>query len=317
MLSSRQAGSALPISALAAHTLASDYTAQQAQTTYSGALLLPYTATGIAGIGTASASSLVSASSSAYQGTPAMPASMYQPAALRRSTVMLPADQMSQSLGDFLLADGAEGSAAAVEGGGDSSYYAQLLQQIYGGPQLDSQMPLAIPYGAFALPANTSSSQMDLSNLLGGDGQGYQVNYAGGGRVSQPSQLPMPIPSVPSFQQNQPVEYVNPLYRGGDSAPVAEITSHSWGVAGDSDSYSDGGEASAWANVVSFAVSGSSSSGPSLSLAGEERQFTDANEEHHDPHAHKKGDEQDLDELAETVYTLLRRRLSIERERSF
>jgi|GEM_PF-6842614 len=314
ILSSRSTGSTLPVSALVGQTLASDYTNQQAQTTYSGALSLPHTAGGVAGIGTAANSSF------AYQGMPTMAASMYQPAALRRSTVMLPAGQMSQSLGDFLLADGAEGSAAPVEGGGDSSYYAQLLQQIYGGPQLDSQMPLAIPYGAFALPTGTSSSHMDLSYLLGGDGHGYQANYAGGGRVSQPSQLPMPIPSVPSFQQNQPVEYVNPLYRGGDSAPVAEITSHSWGVAGDNDSYSDssdGGEATAWANVVSSAVSGSSSNGPSLSLAGQERQFTDANEEHHDPHAHKTGDEQDLDELAETVYTLLRRRLSIERERSF
>jgi hypothetical protein len=316
---SRPVGGTLSSNIVAGQGPLTGHIAQQLGTTYPNALPLPYAAAGANAVaGSTSGTAQYAGSSSAFEaGTSGGLSSVYQPTALRSAMIMMPADQMSQSLGEFLMADGGGQPVPAADGGDEASNYAQLLRQLYGQPQLDSQMPLAIPYGAFALPASSSSSYVSALSLSALEGQGYQVNYGGGAQPGGPSHLSMPIPSIPRFQQSEPVEYVTPFYKG-DSEPVAEVISHSWGTASES-SDSDSGEAAAWANVVSSAVSGASSASgaPALSLAGQERSFVDPNEAHHDPHGHKSDDPQELDDLADTVYTLIRRRLAIERERSF
>jgi hypothetical protein len=102
-------------------------------------------------------------------------------------------------------------------------------------------------------------------------------------------------------------------------SPDGSIMDYSWGEYGSAgaDEVSPGGEAGAWANVVSSAVSGpQSSAAPALALAGEERPAPQEHGAEGGEHE-AEGGSPDLDELAETIYSIIKMKLIVERERSW
>jgi hypothetical protein len=98
--------------------------------------------------------------------------------------------------------------------------------------------------------------------------------------------------------------------------PMAYLTDYTWGTAADDGSHQP--EADAWAEVVASAVgSGHTTGSPVLALAGAE---TAAPTPPQGPQRPPNEDEvagPGLDDLADAVYSIIRDRLAIEKERSF
>jgi hypothetical protein len=200
----------------------------------------------------------------------------------------------------------------------------ETLRTLYGEPDR-SDLPLAIPYGAFALPqAETAPRDSWLADFVSPD---TAEDAAPTGFAS----IAMPVPSVPTRPSRAGSSYsglssqpaftpaapaLESASRSEDPAP-AYFTSPSY-----NSSYADadGGETGAWADVIADAALDTGVAAPALALAGEERGGGSASTSQDDQRsedAQSEAPAADLDDLAESVYVILRRRLAIERERDF
>ncbi len=247
----------------------------------------------------------------------------FVPAAARPSMVMRTPQQMSSTLAPYI----AEGSNADLLM--DAGEVESLLHSLYAPDPTSLEMPLAIPYSGFAsAPEDVAyPQQAGAGELFGGYAAETSVSSADGEWVEEGG-------ASTDFGGRQ----------GWAAAPSrrersseATITSYSWGPSGDDGSSS---EASAWADVVASAVdSGPGISAPSyvpaLALAGEERAPSQSSqgsggsasgsggeggqqEEQKMAEGSKAGpDPAELDALADTVYDIIRRRITVERERYF
>ena len=210
--------------------------------------------------------------------------------------VVRPLAQMAPSLGGQY--DDASDTAEAQE-----AEWSQALREIYGEPGL-AGMPLAHPYGSFAIPQNVqaaSTGSVQLSESLGGGEFTYEI-------PARTSSMYLPS-SYSAGTAPEPEPY----------SPDGSIMDYSWGEYGSAgaDEASPGGEAGAWANVVSSAVSGPQpSAAPALALAGEERPAPQEHGAEGGEHE-AEGGSPDLDELAETIYSIIKMKLIVERERSW
>jgi hypothetical protein len=220
---------------------------------------------------------------------------------------------MSPSLGASAEWTGA--SEDTFDGRGDSEIvnYIQALQQVYGREARNPSLPLAYPYGVFVTPSDWQSQ----ANMEQVQGQDWAREYV-------PEEVPFDgnADEAPGYTGTYEIPYAPDISYDG---PVGAITGMSWGVAGRSGdggyAGADVGEASAWASVVTSAVSGpSTSSGtPALALSGEERQVAQGQggDEAREGQYDERVEEVHLDELADSVYTLIRRKLEVEKERNW
>jgi hypothetical protein len=208
--------------------------------------------------------------------------------------------------------DGDEGEQAGAP-------WMRALQELYGGRGEDEAMPLAIPYGAFALPHEEAPSLPAwMLNELGPSSEAQRP--ATTERVGTMSTMSMPTPSVPISGSSQGAGQYSrstPSYSSGSSWSESSSFDSSYGD-------SSAGEADAWAGVIADAVSDAGVAAPALALAGEERgggggggESQSSNEGQKAEEGEKPAGGADVDELAEAVYMILRRRLAVERERDF
>jgi hypothetical protein len=164
--------------------------------------------------------------------------------------------------------------------------------------------PLAVPYAGFATPAERPSYFAPEPETTA------EIALAGEGAPD-------------AEYQSSPALYTYPASAEGWDTParsapgeaVGWLTDYSWGEA--SESPSAVAEAGMWADVIASAAGGypmSTSSIVALALAGEERSAPDSGEQR--PPNEDKSLGPNLEDLAETIYSLIRQRLAIERERT-
>jgi hypothetical protein len=262
-------------------------------------------------------------------------------------TIMRPASHMSPSMGDYgwpgsdgssssptlmlplsEMSPTADGFAQSEAGSGDQSLPTQdeqppwmsALQSLYG-QQSNDDMPLAVPYGAFAVPSESASTWQ-----APGFGQSHSISSPARAASDGFSPMAMPTPSVPYFGSDssaqsfaQPSSFVTSTAPSWSTDSMGPSGFSSWST----DSYSEGdSEAGAWADVVASAVSSDSGSSPALALAAEERSSSSSSSsssasqpENTQDGGHGAGPE--LDELAESVLDIIRHKLLVERERNF
>jgi hypothetical protein len=257
-------------------------------------------------------------------------------------TIMRPASHMSPSMGDYgwpgsggssasptlmlplsEMSPTADSFAQSEAGSGDQSQPTQdeqppwmaALQSLYG-QQSNDDMPLAVPYGAFAVPSESASTWQ-----APGFGQSPLISSPARAASDGFSPMAMPTPSVPYFGSDssaQPSSFVTTTAPSWSTDSMGSSGFSSWST----DSYSEGdSEAGAWADVVASAVSSDSGSSPALALAAEERSSSSSSSssasqpENTQDGGHGAGPE--LDELAESVLDIIRHKLLVERERNF
>jgi hypothetical protein len=183
--------------------------------------------------------------------------------------------------------------------------YMAALEQLYGLDAGTSRMPLAIPFGTYASPAERPS-------YFAPDRSGDSIDhwFEPGGSASLGGFDGYSLQNAPSITALVPSPVSVSRQDGGF---VGQITDYSWGDASDDSRYTP--EADAWAGVVAAAVGrGHGPGSPSLALAGAE---TSPDTGPQRPPNEDKVASPGLDELADTVYSLIRERLAIEKERSF
>ena len=242
-------------------------------------------------------------------------------------SLMLPLSAMSPMADSYVQSDGGQGEQPQLQQQGQQNEQApwmSALQALYGQPQSNSEMPLAIPYGAFALPTESAGSTASWQ----GPSFAQQAGAASQMRPTSDgfSSLPMPTPSTPYFGSNgagqsftQSSSFVTSAAPSWSADSGGSSGFSSWST----DGYSDGdSEAGAWADVVASAVSGASEGSPALSLAGEERgssssSSSSSQEPTNTQDGAGKSAGPELEELAESVLDIIRHRLLIERERNF
>ncbi len=254
-----------------------------------------------------------------------VPGSIAMPLAVHSAGVTHPAQWMSASLGNLL-------QSMAMELGGTRpdellATFSRLQGYDHGELHPPVSMPLSSPYATGALEYG------GLYPYYSEAGAGWQpfppeLSSAYAGEYMPPMPpvyAPEPTPaSTLGFTEVRtppPASYrpTGPRYA---TFSVSEVTPtrepvHTWSVdmgddvAGPAES---SGEAAAWAGVVSSAVEGGSrgAGSPALALAGEERSgVAAAPAEGEAPQAQQP----DMDQLADQVYSIIRRRLVVERER--
>lgn len=183
--------------------------------------------------------------------------------------------------------------------------YIEALNKIYGTPEPTMNRPLAVPYASFVAPGQSHAyfedhSESDLT-------AGFASDSFGSGPENE-------------------LEPSSPLNQGWDDFPalpgpqsgsqaVGWLTNYSWGEVDESPSAV--ADAGMWADVIGAAVGGNTmptSGNIALSLAGEERSSPSDEQR---PSNEDRSQGANLDDLADTIYSLIRQRLAIERERSF
>jgi hypothetical protein len=185
------------------------------------------------------------------------------------------------------------------------------LEALYGS-EADNGMPLAIPFGAFAAaPPNDST----IHNWL-------VENFAQSEASEVPSRfatLAMPTPSIPvGSGTSQGAVQRTPASSGSTaswSIPDASRVEYRSGSA----FAADDAETEDWADLIADAVSDDRAS-PALALAGEETgggSESSSGEPDQSQDAGETAAGPELDDLAESVFEILRRRLVLERERDF
>ncbi len=242
-------------------------------------------------------------------------------------SVMLPLSEMSPTAESYVQSDATSSEQSQAQPQYEQAAeppqqapWMEALQALYG-QKTDENMPLAIPYGAFALPSESRTSPVAWQAPLYGQ---TGIESSQGRPASQGfSSLPMPTPSVPTAQSGSDFQsFSQPQSYSGNSSWSTESASDSgsyssWSA--DNSSDADSSDAGAWADVVASAVSGASDGGPALALAAEERGSSapQAPAEPSNTQDGGKGASADLDELAESVLDIIRNRIVIERERNF
>jgi hypothetical protein len=194
-------------------------------------------------------------------------------------------------------------TVTALEYGGLTPYY----QPAYDALSFGFPSP-HVAHGA-VLPAYPAQSEYE-----------YAAHPAGAGPEA-PSPVFSDIPMPPAI----PYRPAAPRYA---TFSVSEVTPapapardrghepvHTWSVDLSAERGA-GGEAAAWAEVVSSSVEGASrgTGAPALALAGEERAGAVA-EAARPPAEEPQPSQPDVDRLADQVYSIIRRRLVVERER--
>jgi hypothetical protein len=239
---------------------------------------------------------------------------------MRTVAEMSPALAAIGEQSNIVDADGSPQSFGAGE-----TPWMESLQTLYGGSS-SSDLPLAIPYGAFALPQSDSSHRDAwLADLVM-----PQAPEAAEGESLFES-LAMPIPSIParsgrtasySSSFNSPT-YTQPTTTTFESSSRAEAPAPIYFTDPNYNSgFSDGddSETGAWADVIADAALDAGVATPALALAGEERGgggSSTSQEDQRSEDAQNDAPSVEIDDLAESVYVILRRRLAIERERDF
>nr|MBF6612698.1 hypothetical protein [Chloroflexota bacterium] len=239
----------------------------------------------------------------------------FVPAATRPSMVMRTPQQMSSTLAPYVAEDS---SADLLMDAGEVE---TLLHSLYAPDPMGLDMPLAIPYTGFAsAPEEIAYPQQAGADQLFG---GYAAETSVSSTDEEWAAADLAFP--------EPREQVGwPVPSRSERSAAATITDYSWGPGSD-DAASN--EASVWADVVASAVdSGPGISAPSyapaLALAGDERAQGQPSqgggggggggqqEEQRTAEGSKPGpDPAELDALADTVYDIIRRRITVERER--
>lgn len=228
-------------------------------------------------------------------------------------TLMLPLSEMSPTADSFAQSEGGSGEESQPQQQEQPPWMA-ALQSLYGQQKGNDDMPLAVPYGAFAVPSDSTSTWQ-----APGFGQSLPTSPPARAASDGFSPMAMPTPSIPYFgsgSSTQSSSFATGAAPSWGTNSVGSSDFSSWGT----DSYSEGdSEAGAWADVVTSAVSSDSGSSPALALAGEERSSSSDSASTDEPeNSHEGGSSgPDLDELAESVLDIIRHKLLIERERSF
>jgi hypothetical protein len=229
-------------------------------------------------------------------------------------TIMRSITEMAPSIGNIIepeIAPAAEETFIEDEPR-DEAPWMRAIRELYGS-QEDKTMPLAIPYGAFALPREEGPALPAwMQEALGDTGAPSRSAAASYTPIS------MPTPSIPLAGYSQSgssyISSSTPAYSSGSSWGDSTVSTGS---------YDDGSsaETDAWAGVIADAVSDVGATSPALALAGEEGggggESQSSNQNQQAEEGDKPGGGADVDELAESVYAILRRRLTIERERNF
>jgi hypothetical protein len=184
------------------------------------------------------------------------------------------------------------------------------LDRMYGAPAAGSEtMPLAVPYGGFVVPAAEASGVLPQAVAWVADTIGFQSAPPAATPARRVWERPVAGPPAPmSWAGGQGPGFVPSL--PGSAAPA-------W--IGDTGSAEYDSEAAAWADVVAAAVESDYGAGvPALALAGEEQGVPAVQDAASGADHEAAGDAAgDLDELANSVYEIIRRRLEVERERDW
>ncbi len=198
----------------------------------------------------------------------------------------------------------------AVGEGGEVEDYIEALNRLYGPQEGSTMLPLAVPYAGFAVPGERASY---FGSETPDDGEMDSIPDNGmveaGEAYSTTSGYTYPLSTEIEWER-APARVDSP----GES--VGWLTDYSWGEAAESPAAA--AEAGMWADVIAASVGGaavSSASSVALALAGEERSAPDSGEER--PPNEERSFGPDMEELADTIYSLIQRRLAIERERNF
>ncbi|HKP52220.1 MAG TPA: hypothetical protein VJ183_06165 [Chloroflexia bacterium] len=228
-------------------------------------------------------------------------------------TLMLPLSEMSPTADSFAQSEAGSGEQSQPIAEEQPPWMA-TLQALYGQQQSNDAMPLAVPYGAFAVPSESTSAWQ-----APGFGQSPLISSPARATSDGFSPMAMPTPSVPYFgsdSNTQSSSFATATAPSWSTNSLGSSDFSSWGTDSNSDGDSDAG---AWADLVTSAVSSDSGSSPALALAGEERNSSSASSSTEQPENSQEGGSAgpDLDELAESVLDIIRYKLLIERERNF
>ncbi len=220
-----------------------------------------------------------------------------------RTTSAVPAFGSSQFQGRSSLISPAVSQYAAPPDSNapeeEGNTWMAVLRSLYG-DNSSTNMPLA--YAGQALSWSESSNgaeSFDVSSLLA---RHAAQEYAA---ASSPATYPGSLDTYNSSMDES-------------ASSFTQATGSSGWIGGSADV--NGSEAGAWADVVSSAVSSVPQGGsPSLALAGEERSPTggqNGSQDQQEQMEEADNPNPDIDELAQSVYAIIRRKLTIERERS-
>ncbi|HEX6608877.1 MAG TPA: hypothetical protein VF276_18400, partial [Chloroflexia bacterium] len=194
---------------------------------------------------------------------------------------------------------------ADAEVGDAAQAWIAALDRMYGAPAAGSEtMPLAVPYGGFVVPAAGASGVLPQDLAWVAETIGLESAPPSATPARRVWERPVAgAPAPPSWAGGQGPGFVPP-------AP---------GWIGDTGSAEYDSEAAAWADVVAAAVESDYGAGvPALALAGEEQGVPAVQDAPSGADHEAAGDAAgDLDELANSVYEIIRRRLEVERERDW
>jgi hypothetical protein len=184
------------------------------------------------------------------------------------------------------------------------------LNRMYGAPAAGSEtMPLAVPYGGFVVPAAEASGVLpqDLAWVA------ETIGFASAPPAATPARRVWERPAAGAPPPGSWAGGQGPGFVAPSPAPAAPA----W--IGDTGSDEYDSEAAAWADVVAAAVESDYGAGvPALALAGEEQGVPAVQAPAPGAEHEAAGDAAgDLDELAYSVYEIIRRRLEAERERDW
>jgi hypothetical protein len=188
----------------------------------------------------------------------------------------------------------------------DLAHAMEALNTFYGRETRQATMPLAVPFGAFAAAPEAAGAQADSPGSA--EQPAWQrALIEAYPELSSLEDMVAPgvaVPATPSpIHAQRPVTLAAPP-EAWDSPTAQQDDSSS--------------EVAAWADVVAQAVSGpAATSAPVLALAGNERPAPLPESSAPTSHDEQKATGVDLDDLAESVYTIIRRKLAVERERSW
>jgi hypothetical protein len=218
-----------------------------------------------------------------------------------------PADSAPAPASYFDAESGAEADAGVTD---PAQAWIAALDHLYGAPAAGSEtMPLAVPYGGFVVPAAGASGVLPQDMVWVAE----TIGFASAPPAATPARQVWERPAA------GPPSPVNWAGAQGPGAMPALPASAAPAWIGDTGSDEYDSEAVAWADVVAAAVDSDFGAGmPALALAGEEQGVPAVQQPAPGESQEAAGDAAgDLDELANSVYEIIRRRLEVERERDW
>lgn len=191
----------------------------------------------------------------------------------------------------------------------DAADYLSVLNKLYADSSPGSTLPLAVPFSGFAAPTERqsyfASDMQDFAAESSLFDHAQDDNTPLGGLYADESD-PMRLAAQTLAERAG-------LREAG--AGFGMITDYSWGDAEASPSAT--AEAGMWADVIAGGIgaqSGGASNNVALALAGAERAAPESEQR---PPNEDRSQGPNLDDLADTIYSIIRQRLAIERERNF